>query len=549
MRRSTVTIAVCIAILISPVLFGAGQQGGGEATPEVKVNPAGTFPIVDQPITITVFAGQDVRVVDYNDNYQTQMMEEKTNINIEWLLVPDQQVDDKINLILASGTDLPDVFARELGNDLVLKYGQEGIFIPVNDLIEKYGVNTKRIISDYEEQGVDFVAMYTMPDGNIYGLPRVNVCKWCETIWRCWVRKDWMEKLGLEMPATVDEFYDMLVAFRDQDPNGNGESDEIALMGARQGWGTQVEGFLMMPFIAYNAGNGNRMIYDEKTGKVSAAYTQPEWFEGVKYVKRLIDDELLDPVSLTQGREEYKVMGETRPAITGAHLASNFQFLTVKDKKYEEYEAIPALKSVDTGERQTFGNKYQPFGGSRWTITNEADYPEAIFRLGDYCYSEEVSMTMRYAKKGEDWVEVGPESGLRGPFGAPAKFKEIGQWGEPTKNSLRTSNLPFYLSWDLLKGLGMADNSDSYYVLRTPKYNDYKVANSLPRITMLPVEVDEYSELSSTLDTYVDETFARFVTGDLPLDAWDDFQAELEKIGIDRYIELLETAIERQYGD
>jgi hypothetical protein len=99
----------------------------------------------------------------------------------------------------------------------------------------------------------------------------------------------------------------------------------------------------------------------------------------------------------------------------------------------------------------------------------------------------------------------------------------------------------------MLSGLAMADNSDSYYVMRTPKYDPYAFSNQIPRLFMLPHEVDEYAELASTLDTYVDETFARFVTGDLALSEWDAFQAELEKIGIDRYIEMTEAAYERQY--
>jgi putative aldouronate transport system substrate-binding protein len=301
----------------------------------------------------------------------------------------------------------------------------------------------------------------------------------------------------------------------------------------------------MMPFIVYNAGNGERLILDQETGEVTAAYTQPEWLEGVRYIKGLIDGGLLDPVSLTQTRQEYRVMGETEPPVVGTFLASNFQFLTLADKKYENYEAIPPLRSVDTGERQTYANIYQPFQNARFVITKECDYPAAAFRWADFQYSIENSMISRYAKEGEDWVEADP--GQKGPFGDPATFQEIGQWGEPTQNSLR--QMFAYLSYDVLKGLAMADNSDSYYVMRTTKYRPVSIGNSLPRFFLLPHEVDEYSELRTTLDTYVDETFARFVTGDLPLSEWDRFQSELDKIGIDRYIEMTEAAYKRQYLD
>lgn len=92
-------------------------------------------------------------------------------------------------------------------------------------------------------------------------------------------------------------------------------------------------------------------------------------------------------------------------------------------------------------------------------------------------------------------------------------------------------------------------NQARQFVWNTRPYWDAAVANGVPPLFMRPMEVDEYAELSNALETYVDESFARFVTGDLPLTAWDEFQAELDRIGIDRFIELNENAYRRQYLD
>lgn len=543
MRKKWVICLVLLALLAPlSLMAGGSQEGGAAAAGSQKVNPAGVLPIVNEKITLTVLSNQDPLVVDFDENSQTIWMEEQTNINVEWQLIPAQQAAEKINLILAAGSDLPDVFLSGLANDLLIKYGEEDVFVDQSPLIEEYGFEIKRAVDDFMSQGVDFLGLYRAPNSAVYALPVLNSCKWCETIFRCWVDTNWLEAVGMDLPDTVDEFYDMLVAFKTKDPNGNGIADEIPLMGAAQGWGTQVEGFLMMPFIVYDAGtSATRLILEN--GKVSAAYTQKGWLDGVTFIKKLITDGLLDPVSLTQQNQEYKVMGEHEPPIVGTFLESNFQHLTLKDDKYKNYEAIAPLQGVNSGKKQTYQNVYQPFGGGTFAISSECEYPAAAFRWADFQYSEKNSLWSRYGEEGIDWIPATADQ--RGPFGAPAVFQEIGQWGAPTSRSNRQKLM--YLSSQLLSGLAMADNSDSFYVLRTPKYMDVAIGNGVPRVFMLPAEVDEYSELRTTLDTYVDETFARFVTGDLPLSEWDNFQAEVKKIGVDRFIELTQIAYDRQF--
>ena len=73
----------------------------------------------------------------------------------------------------------------------------------------------------------------TAPDGNIYTLPRVDLSDTGRMDFKQWINKDWLDTLGLEMPTTLEELKDVLIAFRDGDPNGNGEKDEIP-MGIRQ---------------------------------------------------------------------------------------------------------------------------------------------------------------------------------------------------------------------------------------------------------------------------------------------------------------------------
>jgi putative aldouronate transport system substrate-binding protein len=536
-----------LALCSAAALFAAGAADTKAAAPAGGVNPAGQLPIVKDQITISVFRTQDPLILDFEENYQTKWMQEKTNIKVNWMLTPAQQINERLNLMLAAGTDLPDVFMTYITNPTLQRYGQEKIFIPLNSYVKDYSYELKTVIKDLASVNVDFMAAYTAPDGNIYGLPQVNTCRWCETIYRAWVDKRWLERLGLPMPTTTDEFVALLRAFKTKDPNKNGVADEIPMMGGRTGWGAQVEGFLMFPFIVYNP--GDRLILNKETGKVTAAYMQPEYLEGLRFIRGLIQEGLLDPISVTQTNQEHKVMGEAVPEKVGVHLGSNQTWLNLSDKKYEFYEAITPLKGVKTGKPQTYRNAYQTLADAIFAISKTAKNPAAAFRWADFQYSYDNSMLSRYAKEGEDWVKADP--GTKGPFGHPAVFREVGNFGRPTKNSNR--QMFQYLSYDLLNGLQMTDskgvavNSDAYYVLRTPKYADNAIGNSVPRVFIDPKLVDEYGELRANLNTYVAESFARFVTGDLALTQWDSFQAELKRIGVDRFIQLTQEAYQRQY--
>ena len=98
-----------IALMATAMAFGAAQteaaMGGG-----VAVTPPGTLPIVEEKITLRVGAIPHPTVVDLATNYATQWMEEQTNIHVEWDVFPAKDAKEKINLLLASGSDLPEVF-------------------------------------------------------------------------------------------------------------------------------------------------------------------------------------------------------------------------------------------------------------------------------------------------------------------------------------------------------------------------------------------------------------------------------------------------------
>ena len=95
-----------------------------------------------------------------------------------------------------------------------------------------------------------------------------------------WINKTWLENLGLEMPTTTEEFENVLKAFKDQDPNGNGVADETPLSGSITGWNTGVENPLLCAFL-YNDGSSSSYRVNLEDGKVSFAPSMDKFKEGL----------------------------------------------------------------------------------------------------------------------------------------------------------------------------------------------------------------------------------------------------------------------------
>src|SRR5699024_2406165 len=146
------------------------SKTGNESS--VEVTPAGTFPIVEEETTLKVMIRGNSLVEDFETNEFTKWYEEKTNVHVEFEVVPESNVEERLNLALSSG-DYPDVIL-EMGVTPTQQmiYGKQGVFLALNDLIEEYGEETKKMFETLPE----IEEAITAPDGNIYALPHVNEC-------------------------------------------------------------------------------------------------------------------------------------------------------------------------------------------------------------------------------------------------------------------------------------------------------------------------------------------------------------------------------------
>ena len=397
-----------VMVLISSIVLSAcsssktDNKPAGDSTGSNKETSNTGSEQAAAPVDVTFFAPQGKAPLEDND--YTKLVEKKFNVNIKWDLAPADALTDRRQLLLASG-DYPEVFLEgKFNNTDIQTYGKQGVFIPLNDLIDKYAPNIKKVM----EEKPYFKDAITAPDGNIYGLPRLNECYHCTYSQKYWMNKEWLDKLGLKVPTTTDELYTVLKAFKSQDPNGNGKHDEIPLTGApnKYVWNGNIDAFIMNAFIY----NDNDKYLTVKDGKVDFAANKPEWKEGLAYMNKLYKDGLIDPAAFTQNDQAIGQLGnrqgdEIVGSITTALLSYLLNVGDDKITRHKHWVIVPPLKGPNGVQ---LAGVSQGLGEFEMTITNNATEAQQIaaIKIADYAYTEEGALFSEYGPtEGIGWTK------------------------------------------------------------------------------------------------------------------------------------------------
>jgi putative aldouronate transport system substrate-binding protein len=518
----------------------AQTKSNTTSKPEV-VSPAGVFPITKEITKLRIMVVANPLVENFNTNSFTKYLEEKTNIDIEFDVIPVNAARDKFNLVLASG-NLPDVFMNfPITPAQQIIYGEIGGFLSLNEYIEKYGIETKKMIAENPY----IKDLITAPDGNIYGLPHVNQCYHCYFPQKLWVYKPWLDKLGLKMPTTTEELYQVLKAFKEKDPNGNGKADEIPLAGAVLATGAQIDNFIM-----------NAFLYSDKSrlalvnGKIDVSFNKPEWRDGLLYMRKLYEEKLIAPQTFTQDTVQFRQMGENPAAvILGAASAANmgaFTTLNGPSGRWSQYAAVPPLK----GPKGFQIAAMDPWGvtSGNYVITRSAKNPEAAFRLADALYNREMTLISIFGRKDQEWrYATKDELGLEDK---PAIWRRLIPLGA-LQNINWAQTGPSYRPNELRVGEayvpqpGKVDLSKYLHEETLAKYGPYAVKQSqiVPPLFFTDQQATELAELQKTINDYVTQMIARFTTGDVDLDkGWEQYLNTLNGMNVKRYIEIHQKA-------
>ena len=537
---------------LAGTLNGASAQGTPEATSGGKQvdptadEPKQTFPLTEETKTLRVMVPSNPGVEDFATNEFTAWLEERTNVKIEWEVLPldaDGSANTALNLRLASG-DYSEILMDFGPSPSVLQlYGQQGVFQALNDHIENHGVYSKKM---FEEYPAAYQAA-TASDGNIYALPDVNDCFHCSMASKLWINKQWVENLGIEMPTTTDAYAETLRAFKNDDPNGNGKADEIPLTGSGLLWNGKPEQYFVNSFI-YHPGNTLRLIVVD--GKVTPIYAQEAWKQAIKYLASLSAEGLLDPEIFTRDRDQARALGDGNGGpdmVVGSIPAGwwgEFSTYTAGEPgAWQQYTALPPIAGPD-GTQIAGYNPFQAVGIGSLMITDKCEDPELAFKWADALLEIEATTRAVHGVKDRDWAWA--EEGQLGINGEQAIWRSITDAADlPTQNIHWSQSGPQYRSSNYrLSQYVPEDQADAnveviLYELTKSNYEPYKQPDemTLPPLYFSEEAAQFVAELAPTIQAAVDETFALAVTGQINIDdAWDGFVASLQDMGLEQFV-------------
>ena len=493
---------------------------------------------VEMPKTLKIFSGVTDALLktgkSNNDCASYQVLEEKTGVHIDWIHPPAgaDAYEEKFNLLIASG-DLPDVvvYHWESVKGGAEQYVNDGVIRPVTDLIDKYMPNFQKLLNDIP--GAKKVIQ--RDNGEFLYFPMISGDTRLFIYRGPIIRVDWLEKLGLKTPGTPDELYEVLKAFRDNDPNGNGKKDEWAMSGLAFKHQTFGLYKFLWPFgIDYG--------FYVKDGKVAYGPMQPEFTDALTYINKLYTEKLIDPDYILQDRAKLdtKFMNHQVGFEFGIQASKMISLVTPNYPDFKPW-GIQYLKGKD-GKSYSFDPNMVspvPAGNTKAAITTANKNPEGTAKWFDYVYSPEGETIMNFGREGESYTEVNGEKKFTD---AVLKNPEMDVTTALSKYTINTStNFPMLQSWDAYKQTLLPEAATSIDTWS----KELDLDRAMPIISLTGSESQLVTETMAEIDTFIDEQVDKMIMGQVPLGDIPGIQKKLTDMGIDKVIAAYQSAYDR----
>lgn len=538
-KWASVMLTVAMSGSLLSACSGGGKEvkEGNEPSPETEevtnLNLTG-MPIVKEPISLTFFTGK--AATNGNNFEETLVWKEyakMSNMNITFQLVPFENLTEKRNLALAGG-DYPDAFysARVPAADL-MKYGAQGTFIKLNDLIDKYAPNFKSLLEKYP----DLKRGLTMPDGNIYSFPSFYSPEFLPMLigTPLWVNKEWLDKLNMPEPTTTEELYQYLKAVKETDLNGNGEADEIPYAGGginplleqlRGAWGFG------------NRGLGHKYVdVDPETNELRFFRIDPKYKEVIEYVRKLYTEGLIDKEIFTIKTAALYAKGQK--GVFGATINPNPK----TQLNQPGYVGLGALEGPH-GDRLYSHIKVPAVWPGAFVITDKNKHPEATVRWIDHFFGDEGATFYFMGIEGQTFRTT-PEG----------KLEFVEEITNNPEGLTMDQALAKYITW--LGGSYPGYVQEKYFkgsetlpesIEVGEKAKPYAVKELWNSFNYTEEETEFRSTVGSDIESYITEMEAKFITGSQPMSDWDKYVETVKKMGLEDYMTIYKQAYERYKG-
>lgn len=450
----------------------------------------------DEPVLKILYTKGGFEAPPVDDAIKAKM-EADTGIKFEWISPPSANYTEQLHLILASRNDLPDIVAFNLSAD-VFDYAAQGALLdltPYMDLMPNITSLIPQTAIDYFNVG-----------GAQYAIPKWTTTKRYNVV----IRNDWLKKLNLEVPATLDELHDVLTAFVHKDPDGNGIDDTYGISGLGLDGFEYIFGAfgVICGETNWNAPDTHTGIYFYKDGdKLLPMVTKPEMKQALELLHQWYDEGLIDPEFASQNNDTFvQKFEQSRYGMTTHWWNWEAQREVAMRTTNPDVEVIAIAPPI--GPEGLSGNRAVPEVVSAVAVLSTTKYPELCAKFMDYFHDENNGMMTSYTGvENVHWEKT-----------ADGRFVTLPQFDVDNK----------WIQWYFL-----FENEQPLYKVET--YLAPSRRNAL-KWNVIRNEADglvaqAQLKYNADLTALVASTFTDFITGKRPLAEFDAFAEEFNTSG------------------
>ncbi len=487
--------------------------------------------------TIATVRWTDAWPTDFLESGIMKELEEKHGINIEWQVYYSGDWSEQKSLLLASG-DLPDAFFGSCGITDSDISQNKSYFVELTELIDQNMPNLKSVF----EKEPELLARAKDRNGEIYSLikklplrPRV-----CGDV--MYINKEWLDRLNLEIPKTLDELTAVLEAFATQDADGDGDpSNEIPITESKNDYlVSTVLRTILAPFGTI-VSRGNNYMGLDKNGKPVFVPVESNYVEAVKWMHDMYQKGVLDPEFFTQ---EGSMATAKRQAEGGSQvgLFAAWTADALAGVNAGQFVALEAVEGYDGGHYVENARNYLDISDKELLITTSCENPEKLLQWADDFYDDLISLQTFYGSIPDQIADNG-DGTYDVLVPADGSSLDTSAWS----NSMRDFG-PKYMNPEFYDKVTLpADQGDGVKLAEDAlngKYVSDDRSVAFPVVKYTDEELARLVSIGTDIYKYVEAQFAHWVVDGGIEAEWDDYLQQLDAMGLQQLIEIQNTAYE-----
>lgn len=552
--KRTAAMALAVAMAATTVTgCGSGKSSAKLNDGSFKEVDASTleFPLKEKATLTGTISYPANTESDPNKRTIFKRLQEKTNVEIDWTAIQADQWSDKISLEMANTKNMTDfIFSAGFSDNDLLKYAKQGVIIPLEEYIDAYMPNLQAVFEKYPE----YRTMCTDTEGHIWALPWIeqlgNEKTAIQTIGNMsFINKKWLDFLNLEVPTTVDEFEQVLIAFRDHASEIQAEfgiDGRIIPMSCIVNDGDQDPSLIINGFgEGYGDADKARHIAVTNDKEVICSATQDGYKEGIEWLHKLYEEGLIDTESFTQEWSTYVAKGKS------GRYGVCFSWDVANIDNLEDWVPLPALTADTRNITPQNGSFTSGFDRGRCVVTAVAENPALVCAWLDQMYDPFQSPQNNWGTYGEDddfdifELSTNAEGGemlKHAPLGdaSPVEVREAESVGGPL--AVLNDYYDVYVTCpdDAQYRL---DWIKEYY---TPDMNlDYVY----PNVFMNQEDTKKLSDLQTDIEKLINANKSDWIMNGFTDDDWNQYLSELDGYGLEEYLQIFQKYLDDYYAD